>query len=250
MRGSRYGTSIAGALHRVFIAPIEQSQFQCARRPAALLRPSSIPPFAQRRCYVQDATKKAEKSRLPRNHEITAWSIRLVNEDGSLGAPVNTRTTLSVLNPKTHNLVVVQPGEPGEPPICKIIDKKEMYAKEKAKKKANPAATTKTIELNWALDPNDLAHRIKRMKEFLGKGNKLEVVLAPKRRGRQATAEEAEALVDVIRESCAEVPGAKEGAAMSGKIGGAATLFFEGNLQKAEKQRKEAEKDKEKKIEA
>ena len=44
---------------------------------------------------------------------------------------------------------------------------------------------TKTIELNWAIDGNDLGHRLQRIKDFLGKGNRVEVMMAPKRKGRK-----------------------------------------------------------------
>lgn len=152
-------------------------------------------------------------------------------------------------------LVIVQPSdEPGKPPICKIIDKKEMYNKEKErKKKLKSSATSKTIELNWALDGNDLKHRIVRMQEFLGKGYKLEVVLAPKRKGRVATEEEAEELLRNIRAAVEEVKGSRETATMSGTLLATATLFFEGKIQKQTKEEKAeakaAEREKQRKKE-
>ncbi|KAH8599818.1 hypothetical protein B0O99DRAFT_480932, partial [Bisporella sp. PMI_857] len=192
----------------------------------------------QQRSYALDATIKAEKSRLPRNEEIRDRNIILVQEDGKLSNVLNTRRVLSDIDLKTHMLVIVQPGEDlRDPPICKILDKKEMYQREKAKKKSskfnsNPAATKKTIELNWALEKNDLNHRILRMKEFLAKGYKLEVGLAPKRRGKQATVEEAQELIKKIQKAVEEVEGSKQIQPMQGKLLGVAVLSFEGKLQK------------------
>jgi translation initiation factor IF-3 len=132
--------------------------------------------------------------------------------------------------------VQVSAGAPGEPPICKIVDKKvlreqEQVARKPVKSKA-PSATIKQLELNWAIDPNDLNHRLNKMVEFLRKGWRVEVLLAPKKRGRRASPEEAEELLDKIREKAREVPGAKEIKALEGKIGATVSLNFEGKLQK------------------
>ncbi|KAG9246074.1 hypothetical protein BJ878DRAFT_313638 [Calycina marina] len=245
MRSSRHSSSIANALHRVFIAPIEATRTsQLPSSGAAFLstRNAFLP---QRRTYISDSTKKAEKSRFPRNDEIKDFKVRLVEDSGSLSEPTMTRYLLSTMDPKTHNLVVVQPASfAGEPPICKLIDKKSEYLhhKQSQKKKPNPANTTKTIELNWAVDPNDLSHRMKRMREFLGKGYKLEVMLAPKRKGRQASEEECREVVQRVREVVGEVKGAKEGAKMEGKVGGALTMYFEGHLISEKEKEREVER--------
>jgi translation initiation factor IF-3 len=86
----------------------------------------------------------------------------------------------------------------------------------------------KTIELNWAIDANDLGHRLAKMKEFLEKGSKVEVILAPKRRGRKATPEESRAVVDRIMAAVGEVDGAKEAKMMAGNLGAQCTIFLEG----------------------
>jgi translation initiation factor IF-3 len=170
------------------------------------------------------------KRRLPRDDEIKSWSVSLVSEEGKLNEPRSTADILSSIDRKTHSLVVVVPGEPGVPPICKIMNKQAMREAEKAKTKAskNPGATIKTIELNWAIDGNDLGHRLNKVKEFLSKGFKVEVALAEKRKGRKATEEEAEGLLRKIREAVKEVDGAKETKPMEGKLLKPATLYAEG----------------------
>jgi len=109
-----------------------------------------------------------------------------------------------------------------------------MREAEKARTKGtkNPGATIKTIELNWAIDGNDLGHRLNRVKEFLGRGNKVEVVLAAKRKGRKATLEEAQSLLQKIKEAIGEVEGARETRAMEGKILQQATIYAEGRAPK------------------
>ena len=110
------------------------------------------------------------------------------------------------------------------------MNKQAMREAEKAKGKANknPGATIKTIELNWAIDGNDLGHRLNKVKEFLGKGFKVEVVLAEKRKGRKATEEEAQDLLRRIREAVKEVDGARESKPMEGKLLKPATIYAEG----------------------
>ncbi|KAM3084577.1 hypothetical protein ACMFMF_001931 [Clarireedia jacksonii] len=192
-------------------------------------------PLQQRRTIAvkKDSTAVPE-SRLPRDHEIKAWSVRLVNAQNKLDEPRSTASILKNLDLKTYTLQTIVAAEPGDSPICKIIDKKQAHAAKKAAKKAgkNPGAVIKTVELNWAIDTNDLGHRLNRVKEFLEKGNKVEVVLASKKKGRKATQEEAEALVKRVQEAVAAVDGAREIKNMEGKILATATLFYEGKAKK------------------
>lgn len=104
---------------------------------------------------------------------------------------------------------------------------------EKAKAKAaRGSITEKTIELNWAIDGNDLNHRLTKMKGFLEKGFRVDVVLGAKRKGRKATEEEAEALIEKIKKAACEVEGTRESKPKEGKLLGMLTLQFEGKLKR------------------
>lgn len=247
MKSTRCAFSTAAALHRVFIAPIElvqpgQSKLQFTPRTisstsTSALRCSTRAPrllvSQQQKCYASSA---AVRSRLPRDDEIKAWSISLVGEDGKLQDPQPTFDVLDSIDRKKDTLVVVVPGEPGVPPICKIMNKEAMRAAEKAKLKgARSAVTEKTIELNWAIDANDLSHRMMKMKGFLMKGNRVDIVLGAKRKGKKATVEEAEALIARVKAAVAEVEGTRESKPADGKLLGVYTLQFEGKLKKGKK---------------
>jgi len=237
MRSSRCASSTAAALHRIFIAPIEQSQPRLARRtvsstsiPRYLNRAPRLVLSQQQRCH---ASSVIVKGRLPRDDEIQSWSVTLVDEDGKLQEPRSTAAILSDIDRKEESLVVLVPGEPGIPPICKIMNKQAMREAEKAKaKSAKGMVTEKTIELNWAIDGNDLNHRLVKMKGFLEKGHRVEVVMGVKRKGRKATEEEGEALLKRIRGAVQEVEGARELKAMNGKLLGVAMITFEGKMKK------------------
>ncbi|PSS13150.1 hypothetical protein M430DRAFT_36283 [Amorphotheca resinae ATCC 22711] len=239
MRSPRCIFSAATALHRVFIAPIEQSNLQFALRiPSSTAFISHSPAYIlpqQRRCY---AAPSSTERRLPRDDQIKSWSVTLVDENGKLSEPRQTSAVLDSIDRNKDSLVVVAQGEPGTPPICRIMNKKAMRDAEKAKAKAarGSSITTKTIELNWAIDKGDLWHRMDKMKQFLSKGFRVEIMLASKKKGRQATVEEAEELLRKIKEAVGEVEGSKETKPMEGKLLKAATLYLEGKaVQKGQK---------------
>ncbi|KAL5328873.1 hypothetical protein ACEPPN_002381 [Leptodophora sp. 'Broadleaf-Isolate-01'] len=239
MRSSRCVFSSATALHRVFIAPIEvQTHVQVQIRGLAFTS-SPSPPLLRPRTQYNALTSKpqkrhvslhrAEKSRLPRDDEIKAYSVTLVDADGKLTDPRSTQSILSSIDRKTTSLVVIVPGEPGVPPICKILNKQQMRETEKAKLKAarGNGVTQKTMELNWAIGKNDLGHRMGKLRGWLEKGWRVEVVLAGKKKGRKASEEEGMALVGVIKGLVGEV-GAREMKPEEGKMLGQLTLYLEG----------------------
>jgi translation initiation factor IF-3 len=225
MRCSRSIFSTATALHRVFITPIEQSNLLLTQRlppPRTIFSPSVL----QTRCYAGPAPIER---RLPHDDLIESWSIALVNEDGTLSPSRSKHEVLESLDRSTQTLVQVAPSQPGTLPICKIMNKRAMREAEKAKAKAArsgaAAAGSKTLELNWAIDQGDLRHRLEKMKKFLEKGLRVEIALASKRKGKQATPEEAQALLKRIREVVKE-QGAKEMKPMEGQMLRTATLYL------------------------
>ncbi|KAK0125553.1 hypothetical protein ONS96_009389 [Cadophora gregata f. sp. sojae] len=242
MRSSRCVFSSATALHRVFIAPIElQSKLQV--RQLSLIA-TSTPQLrsqlqSQRQCNVQSAQQKrhvslhvAEKARFPRDDEIKAWSVTLVDADGKLTDPRSTSSVLSSIDQKTESLVVVVPGSQGVPPICKILNKQAMRAAEKAKMKSarGTAVTQKTMELNWAIGKGDLGHRMGKLQQWLEKGWRVEVVIAGKKKGKKASEEEARDLLKTIRGLLAEV-GGREMKPEEGGVLGTLTIYLEGKQQ-------------------
>ncbi|TVY25758.1 Translation initiation factor IF-3 [Lachnellula hyalina] len=229
----KHFSSTATALHRVFIAPIELQP--------RLFRPIPFPPTLspqiQRRTYAAPKPKPAvEKSRLPINEEITARFITVVSPDGKLSGPQNTRSVLAGLDKKTHVLTMVNEGSEGGPPLCKILNRAELYAaeKEKKKKKRDSAkeGKVKELEMNWEIDKGDERTKMKKLGEFLAKGWKVEYTISKKRRGRQAEEDECEALVKRLRETLAE-GGWKEYKPAEGKVGGVLVIYCEGKKSKS-----------------
>ena len=170
-------------------------------------------------------------------------NLYLDEEKTQLPRPQTRYDVLNRLDRNTYRLVQFPAqegeGERGFIPVCKIVNKKEIYAHQKKKKEEtkekkrveNAAKSVKTLELNWAIDPNDLGHRLDRVQEFLTEGRKVEIVLANKKRGKKAGPDECEEVVQKIRKTVDTVSGAKEVRIMEGKLGGFATLLFQGKAQ-------------------
>ncbi|KAK6585015.1 hypothetical protein PZA11_003239 [Diplocarpon coronariae] len=222
MRSSRFISSTARALHKTFISPLEHCQISIvlARRPTPI--PLSLRPYQQQRHASNKSDSKsitAEKSRLPRDDEIKDRFIILVDAEGRMTNPRHTHSVLATLDRKINTLTVVAPAEENVPPICKILNKQAMREAEKARLKAakSSGVTTKTMELNWAIEKGDLTHRMGKLKRWLEKGWRVEVVLAGKKRARKATEDEAKGLLAVIRGVLGEV-GGKENKPMEGNL--------------------------------
>lgn len=119
-------------------------------------------------------------------------------------------------------------------PIVHIRSKKKVKEEEKAKKQAlrESKIGKKYIELSWSIGENDLGHRLHKMKDFLGRGAQVEVLVGSRRlRGWKQKANQSKEvgqhLVDKIRQAALEVQGAKERAEPQGQILDQVTLSFE-----------------------
>ncbi|KAI1130908.1 hypothetical protein F5Y10DRAFT_234632 [Nemania abortiva] len=192
-----------------------------------------------------------------RNTDIPYRWVRIASsETGTLSPPQSLDSALSRL-PPGHSLIMVAPP-PANPPapapgspltlspsaaICKVVDDAAERAAEKAvEREARRAAQgTKTLELGWAIAAHDLGHKMTRLRAFLEKGLRVEVLLARKRGARKATAEESQELVRSIRAHALDVAGTTEFKKVDGFVGGVLKMFFEGPPERR-KEKKEKEK--------
>ena len=170
----------------------------------------------------------------PRDEEINAPNIHLVQPDRRLAPPQSLLRLLRQIDRKTH--MVEQFDEFEGIPVCKVVDKAEARAAEKQRQKAkakSPEQMKKYLEVNWAIDKHDLQHRMGKLRQFLMEGRRVEVFLAKKKkRMRDATAAEGRETLEKIKECVEGVEGAKEMRAMEGIFLQRATLFYEGKRAK------------------
>lgn len=264
MRAKHLG-STSRALYDVFVFP-SLSQASPALPPSVYAAPKTTTTSQPRehattshRSFTTSLHRHV-KTRAPEvrtekwDEEIQSAQIYIV--DASTGRiserPMTRYDVLARMDRMTHRLIQV--GEAPGPsdafsantiPVCKIMSKKDSYLNDQRKKAeskekrrlSNITSSVKTLELNWAIDANDLAHRLERMRTFLEEGRKVEVVLAAKKRGRKASDVECEDVLRKIRGVVDEINGAREDGSTQGSLGGLITLAFVGRPVKVGKEK-------------
>ena len=186
--------------------------------------------------------RKDDKAGMPRDENIKAFKVQIVQKDNTIGEPM---LLSDVLNARAQDergrftqflRLVREPDEQLLYPLCKYYSKQDERDRENARKKASKSSKTgkKQLEINWTVGDNDLSHRMGRLKEFLGKGWQVEVIIGSTRkrgwRGKRTDNKDmAEMLVAKIRNAAFEVEGAKQKAEMKGKLGEEVCLSFEGS---------------------
>lgn len=182
--------------------------------------------------------------RLPRDAEIKSDYVLLRQEDGRLSPPQPLQSVLFETSVRNQTLVTLAlPGSGGSKyPICVALDRasyeeaereKNRQEKDKAKEERKRAKGTKELEINWATAPHDLEIKMKRLREFLGKGLRVEVKLLSKKSRktgkREATKEEATEILRAVRRTALEeVVGTKEWKPSDGSVGKSYKMFLEG----------------------
>ncbi|TKA23208.1 hypothetical protein B0A50_07601 [Salinomyces thailandicus] len=243
---SKHTSGAAQALYRVFVVPAYTRPV--STRQLTQLSPKSPSPRCRHGLRsFSTTTLRSAKSRPPeervhkQDDEIKARMLYLVDPETNKREeePRSRWEVMSTLDRKTHRLFQLSPDDPKDPyfvPVCKIQSKKDAYAQEKQRKQAqkdNKAKSAKmnsvkTLELNWAIDLNDLDHRLEKVAEFLAEGRRVEIVLASKKRGRKASSQECEAVLKKIKDCVGSVPNAQELKGLEGSPGGFASLVLQG----------------------
>ncbi|KAL8795058.1 MAG: hypothetical protein Q9195_002355 [Heterodermia aff. obscurata] len=248
MPHSVHTITTAEALQRVFlpaVRPLPKTSLYVRRKP---LHPLNTPArhastrwqagaFDLSGKFVSSAKfgpKLSSTNPHPQDEAINALNVHIVQADERLSRPQSLLGLLRRINRKTH--LIEQHSKFQGIPVCRVVDKAEARAAEKQRRKAkakSPEQTKKYLELNWAIDQNDLQHRLAKLRQFLTEGRRVEVFLAKKKkRMRDATQAEGRETLKKIKECVEGVDGAKELKAMEGAFLQRATLFYEGKRAK------------------
>lgn len=98
---------------------------------------------------------------------------------------MTTRDAQRLADNQGLDLVEVSPN--AEPPVCKIMDfgkfRYEESIKRKQVRKNQKTTLIKEVKFHASVDTNDLAHKLRQIKEFLAEGHKVKVTL--QYRGRE-----------------------------------------------------------------
>ncbi len=113
------------------------------------------------------------------NEKIRVREVRLIDDSGKQLGVVATVEALRMAREQELDLVEVSPKT--NPPVCKIMDygkfKYQLAKKAHEAKKKQAVVQIKEMKLGLKIEEHDLAFKVKHMKEFLGDGYKVKVII-------------------------------------------------------------------------
>lgn len=119
------------------------------------------------------------------NHQIRITPVRVIDEEGAQLGILPTAQALGLARERGLDLVEISPTT--RPPVCKIMDfSKHKYQQQKAAKEARKKQSIieiKEIQLSPNIGEHDLGVKINKIKEFIGDGSKVKVII--RFRGRE-----------------------------------------------------------------
>jgi translation initiation factor IF-3 len=251
-------SSTSRALYRVFILPTLRTPTSIPLLWAPAFAPAQSSPSSlishtsiRTKTYKKDTARHALTDHYVLDSAIRSNRINFVDENGTYHPGMPIADALFRVNKVTHHLVQMTPGkvdefgnqDPSDLPTCRVITKMALREQHQRKlelarrqaKGLSAGPTPKNLELNWAIAGGDLKHRLGRLREFLGEGRKVEVLMGPKKKGRKATEQEANSVVKAVREAVLDCKGAKE-VKSEGEVGGVMMITFEGTKMEKKKE--------------
>ncbi len=129
--------------------------------------------------------RKPQKQEHRLNDDITANQVRLIDENGEQAGIVAIEQALDMSEKAGMDLIEVVPN--AEPPVCRIIDygkfRFEEQKKQSAARKKQHTTTVKEITLRPGTEEHDYQVKLKKIREFIEKGDKVKVTV--RFRGRE-----------------------------------------------------------------
>ncbi|WP_041439488.1 translation initiation factor IF-3 [Thermovibrio ammonificans] len=113
------------------------------------------------------------------NERIRAREVLVIDEDGTKLGVMPTYKALELARDKGLDLVEVSPN--ANPPVCRIMDfgkyKYQMQKKMHEAKKKQKTVEVKTVKVRPKTDEHDMQVRIKQVRRFIEKGDKVKAVV-------------------------------------------------------------------------
>jgi translation initiation factor IF-3 len=121
--------------------------------------------------------KKADEVRV--NRQIRAGAVRLISVDGKQLGILSVKEALAIAEEEGLDLVEVAPNS--EPPVCRIMDygkfKYQASKREQEARKKSKSTQLKEIKLRPHTDAHDLDFKLKNLKKFLEKKDRVKVTV-------------------------------------------------------------------------
>ncbi|MCT4575366.1 MAG: translation initiation factor IF-3 [Alphaproteobacteria bacterium] len=119
------------------------------------------------------------------NNQIKVETVRVIGSDGEMIGVLSTREAINIAKNEGLDLIEISPQ--AKPPVCKIMDygkfKYEQSKKQNQAKKNQVKIEIKEIKLRPNIEINDYNTKLKHIKQFIEKGNKVKVTI--RFRGRE-----------------------------------------------------------------
>ncbi len=283
MRCARGVTTTAQAIQQVFDIPLNSScrpafyprlrfrttcpyarHFSIANPRSATYKPLTERPNPVIRRREIDPSLFGPQSQVehpPRDEEISARDVVTRLPNGRLSEVTRLETILDrrMMDEKGKYKQYVQVVAPADPaqnrpfPIVAYFGKKELKEKELAakKKEKETGAKEKSLEFSWSIDDHDLKHRMDKLKGFLQKGKKVEVLFGS--RGwrvmkREISDDEAQSLLAKIREAALQVEGTQVMQVFKGTLLREGTMTFQGPLKTLKQTKEDIEEKKQESV--
>jgi len=113
------------------------------------------------------------------NERIRAREVRLIDENGTQLGVLPVAQALETARSRELDLIEVAPN--ATPPVCRIMDygkyKFTQAKREKDARKRHKAAEMRPIRLRPRINDHDLQTKVRKMRDFLGGGDKVKVNL-------------------------------------------------------------------------
>ena len=124
------------------------------------------------------------------NEDIKAPKIRLIGADGEQVGIVSLQEGITAAKEASLDLVEIVPNS--EPPVCKILNygkfRYDQTRRERENKKTQHHVKIKEVKFRPNIDEHDFNFKMRHVREFIGKGNKVRVVCIFRRRELRHTA--------------------------------------------------------------
>lgn len=184
-------------------------------RPSSQFEPNTAPPSTPR-------------GRLRRDEEISHTHVTFIDEEGKLFSNVSVQQILRSIDRSTYFLIEVDPNARPQP-VCRAIAKKLLFDKQKASKNkkkntASPEQVLKEIQFGWNVAEHDMKHKLDRARQFLERGNRVNIEISPKRGAPKVTNEAQMALVSKVKDELSSFASSVKGPVFNN---GRALLMFE-----------------------
>ncbi|EPS42440.1 hypothetical protein H072_3544 [Dactylellina haptotyla CBS 200.50] len=173
--------------------------------------------------YIDDV-----RVRFPYDDEITCFNPTFIDEEGKLVGTFPLAQVLRSYDRKIYHLIHISGADAltdeSEGHIVRLFAKSLLQQRieedraEAKKRRKSGRDVHKEVQISWGIDPHDLSHHLKKAGKFLGKGNRVEIMIAKKKGKAKVSAEKLEEMMAVV-EDFLYYNGGKEVKTREGEVG-------------------------------